>query len=192
MIFQTDAKIRIVQNSPMGKKDYSEIVLDWLANAMDEGKVSQSELGRRTPSLDQPKISQIVRRKRELSAAELLEIAIALNVGLPTLDDQAANDAEDNPATQDDLSQLAVDAVKKLAVAKFHGDITDESYIEATAIVLAALMQTGKWNPKVFEAASEIVTKISGEREEGEFSFKEYIKSVAISYVKMVGAKEYF
>lgn len=195
MIFDTAAQSGIMQNSTMAKKDYSEIVIEWLASAMDASKVSQSELGRRTKSLDQPKISQVMRHKRELSAAELLEIANALNVELPQIDGSPSQvilpGHLDVPATSDDFSELAVNAIKSIASEKFHGQVTDEEIIEATAIILAALMQTGRWNPEIFDAAAEVVSKISNSRNEGEYSFKDYVKSVAISYVKMVGASEF-
>ncbi len=178
----------------MLEKDLIELVSNWLQNALETAKVSQSELGRRMTTLDQPKISQILRHKRAMTAPEMIEVAMALKVPLPPISTVfPENDIQ--PLTQteggafnEDLSELSLKLLRDLEESKFEGATAEEEYIEAAAIFYAMLKRSNQWNPDLYKVAVDMVDRVNTEKENQNKPFTDYVKSVAICYRTLIGA----
>jgi transcriptional regulator with XRE-family HTH domain len=190
--FATTASRAVMQNSPMQENVARTVIANWLKEALETTDVSQSELGRRI-NLDQSKISRIIKCERGMSATELLAVANALKVNVPSLyGDPAfltAADAEADGSLEPDYSELSLMITQDLEQKEFGGNMPPEDYIETSAILYTMLKQTRAWHPDLFEAARSMMSKVKEDKKLTQMTFRDYIKSVVIYYKTFVEAE---
>lgn len=198
--FASETSFAVMQNSPMTENYARTRIANWLKEALKETGISQAELSlevqKRHVNLDQTKISRITNLERGMSAEELLACADVLRVPLPTIGTAqpqylASDDApSEQEGFQQDLSELALQITRELEKTEYSGDMPDDTYIEASALLYNMLRSTGAWYPHLFEASKKMMSKVKKERDLSDLSFTDYVKSVAIYYRTLTSAEE--
>ncbi|WP_395175783.1 helix-turn-helix domain-containing protein [Roseibium alexandrii] len=190
--FDTTVSREVMQNSPMQENVARTILADWLKESLQVTNVSQSELGRRI-NLTQSKISRIIAGDRGMSATELLAIANALNVPIPSpYADTAfplAVDAEADGTLEPDYSELSLMITQDLEQREFDGDMPPDDYIETSAILYTMLKQTGAWHPELFNAARDMMARVKEDKKLTLMPFRDYVKSIVVYYKTFVEAE---
>lgn len=190
---------RIMQNSPMNEIDARTRIAAWLKESLDATGITQDDLAReikkRQINLDQSKISRIINRTRGMSAEELLATADILKVPLPTIGTSRplllASDAsgEEPKGFHPELSELALEITKDLEKNEHDGDLEDEVYIQASALIYNMLRSTGAWHPKLFDESKKLMAQVKKDRALVNLPFTDYVKSVAIYYQTLARAE---
>ncbi|WP_282046268.1 helix-turn-helix domain-containing protein [Roseibium album] len=184
----------------MNEIDARTRIANWLKEALDATSITQDDLAReikkRHINLDQSKISRIINKGRGMSAEELLATAEILKVPLPTIGTSKplllASDAVGDEPTgfHPELSELALEITKDLEKNEHDGDLKDEDYIQASALIYNMLRSAGAWHPKLFQESKKLMAQVKRDRGLSNLPFTDYVKSVAIYYQTLARAEK--
>lgn len=191
---------KCMQNSPMSETDARTQIANWLKEALDATSITQDDLAqeikKRQINLDQSKISRIINKTRGMSAEEMLATADILKVPLPTIGTSqpmflaADTSRADQKGFQPELSELALQITKDLEKNEHKGELNDEAYIQASALIYNMLRDTGSWYPNLFDESKKLMAQVRIDRNLSNLSFTDYVKSVAIYYQTLARAEK--
>lgn len=184
----------------MNEIDARTRIATWLKESLDATSITQDDLAReikkRQINLDQSKVSRIINGTRGMSAEELLATADILNVPLPTIGTSKplllASDAvnDEHKGFHPELSELALEITKDLEKNECDGDLEDEVYIQASALIYNMLRGAGAWHPRLFDESKKLMAQVKKDRGLVNLPFTDYVKSVAIYYQTLARAEQ--